>query len=88
MTFTQHNRLDKIIADNYTTKDLKIIIKVIDAEVVGTNPLKSDYVDAIVGKLFITLDNTTPTGLTYHPNFIVNTIILSRISDLLLQEVV
>ena len=86
MTFTQHDRLDKLITDNYTTKELKTISKVIGAEVVDTNPLKSDYVDAIIGKLFITLDDTTPTGLTYHPNYIVNTILLSRIKALLLKE--
>jgi len=91
MTFTQHDRLDKLITDNYTTKELKTIIKILDVEVVGTNPLsytplKSDYVSAIVGNLFITLDDTTPTGLTYHPNYIVNTILLSRIKALLLKE--
>ena len=93
MTFTQVNRLNKIVTKGYTVKQLKVVTLLHELEVMSTNinsytPLKSDYVDAVVTGLLVQLDPTTPTGLNYKPTFERNTYYLDAIRAELLEELI
>ena len=75
MTDNQYNKLAKIVSDGTTAKQLKEIIKREKFEVISTNPnnytpLKSDYVDAVMGLL--TGYNPFTRSFVWHAHFTSN----------------